>query len=344
MFACDCIITTPDGSFRYHSGTILNLPAELSGSSKIAAYAALRNAGWHKIDFGYMALVRIGADGSRYCFPGALPSALDFKNKLNIPTQMSMKRVEEYVASIETLETSLTVSIREDLNLVVHDMRRLSSVIYHAAEEARLAIQTLPRDNGSVRLIDNIIAAQSMLRIRVDMIDYSGDPSQERAPADVQVFRKVDKVVRSFRPMAERSSVQITLKGSSYSTSWGPDVLEIVPYILIDNAVKYSPHNGHIDVEVSESPDSISFHVNSIGPNIKPHEIQRIFERGYRGEATRDRGDSGSGLGLFLCKRIVDSFGGTIEVAVGQREIMTGKGNCRDIGFAVCLPKSRSIT
>lgn len=344
MFAIDCIISTPDGTSRYLSGSIFNLPAELCGSSKIAAYAALSTAGWHKIDFGYRALVRIGTDGSRYCFPGAVPATSDFKNKLNVPAQMSVRKVEDYVASIEALEASLTVTIRDDLNLVVHDMRRLSTVIYHAAEEARLAIQALPRDNGSLRLIDNIVAAQSMLRIRVDMIDYSGDPSQERALTEVQVFRKVDKVVRSFRPMAERAGVQISLKGSSYSTSWGPDILEIVPYILIDNAVKYSPHNGGIEVSVSESSNTIAFAVSSIGPEIKPHEFQKIFERGYRGEETRDRGNSGSGLGLFLCKRIVSSFNGTIEVAVGEREIMTGKGSCRDTSFTVRLPKSRSTT
>lgn len=340
MFALDCVVSKPDDSFRYYPGAIFNLPADLAGASKISCYAALRTAGWHKIDFGYMALVRIGNDGTRFCFPGAIPSLAVFKNRLAVPAQMTVKRIEEYVASLESLEAAFAASYHDDLNLVVHDMRRLSGVIYHAAEEAKLSIQALPRDNGAIRLIDNIVAAQSMLRIRVDMIDFSGDPLQERAKTNVQVFRKVDKVVRSFRPMAERSGVQISLNGNSYSTSRGPDILEIVPYILIDNAIKYSPHNGSIDVSVSEDDGNILFSVSSIGPEIKEYEKQRIFERGYRGEATRDRGDSGSGLGLFLCSQIVTSFNGSIDVTVGEREIMTGKGSCREIVFSVRLPKA----
>lgn len=340
MFISDCIQTTPNGKPLLLVGSLLSIPPELGGTTKINMYSRIVSAGYHIIDHGYLAYVHISPNHFRYCFPAIIPDDPKFNNKLKINELMRKSKFDRYINSVISLENDIRKSSNDDMNLIIHDLRQLSSAIYNAAQEALIFFTHHKYDNVVTDLIGNIVAAQQMLKIRTDMIDYSGGGGQRIDVDYVPVFRRVDKVVRSFRPAANRSRLKIELSGTSYSASHGPNILEIVPYIIIDNAVKYAPHNDSIDVQVWDSGSWVNFSISSLGPEILPEEKELIFERGYRGEATRARSDAGSGLGLFICKNIVDEFKGTIEVHIGDSEIKTQKGPCRQITFTVRLPIS----
>ena len=90
-------------------------------------------------------------------------------------------------------------------------------------------------------------------------------------------------------------------------------------YNLIENAIKYTPRDGRVDLQVESSRDrkSVTLQVRDSGPGIAPEHLQHIFERFYRAEATRPRytSSSGSGLGLAIAKTIVDNHGGKIGVS-----------------------------
>jgi heavy metal sensor kinase len=88
---------------------------------------------------------------------------------------------------------------------------------------------------------------------------------------------------------------------------------------LVDNAIKYSPEGGSIEVHVSQSPDGVAIDVSDTGPGI-PEELQaRIFDRFYRVDKARSRGNGGTGLGLAIAKWAVEVNGGhlTIEPSNG---------------------------
>ncbi|BBM83755.1 two-component system histidine kinase PnpS [Candidatus Uabimicrobium amorphum] len=109
-----------------------------------------------------------------------------------------------------------------------------------------------------------------------------------------------------------------------------PELLEQAIINLIDNAVKYSPADRKIDVEVSKRESSLKIDVKDEGRGIPPEHIPRLFERFYRVDKARSRELGGTGLGLAIVKHIIIAHKGEIKV---QSEI--DKGSI----FSIILPK-----
>jgi signal transduction histidine kinase len=83
---------------------------------------------------------------------------------------------------------------------------------------------------------------------------------------------------------------------------------------LVSNAIKYSPIGGEIDVNVGRDGDSIMVQVKDQGAGLSPEDISRLFGRFQRLSAKPTAGESSTGLGLSIAKRIVDLHGGRITV------------------------------
>jgi signal transduction histidine kinase len=114
--------------------------------------------------------------------------------------------------------------------------------------------------------------------------------------------------------------------------SGDPDRLEDVISILLDNAAKYTPGGGRVVASTRRRRDMIELELSDTGQGIPSADLPRIFDRFFRSEASRAAGESGFGLGLAICKNMVDSMGGTIEV-----DSIAGKGTT----FTVRVPRGR---
>jgi two-component system sensor histidine kinase KdpD len=88
-------------------------------------------------------------------------------------------------------------------------------------------------------------------------------------------------------------------------------LLELVLVNLLDNVLKYSRPDGTITIHVSLVEDKVKFSVSDEGPGIPEDDLARIFHKFYRVKAA-ERGAPGSGLGLSICKAIVELHGGVI--------------------------------
>ncbi len=101
-----------------------------------------------------------------------------------------------------------------------------------------------------------------------------------------------------------------------------PQLIEDVLTNLVENAMKYSPKGGKIKVSGTISGGQVRITVADEGVGIPAAEIEHIFTRFYRVSSSLTQRVQGVGLGLYLCKSIIDLHGGTIEAA-SQR----GKGS-----------------
>jgi two-component system sensor histidine kinase BaeS len=81
---------------------------------------------------------------------------------------------------------------------------------------------------------------------------------------------------------------------------------------IVSNAIRYTPRGGRIEVDCRPSGGSIVLSVSDDGPGLSGEDIGHIFERGFRGSASRNT--PGSGTGLALAKQFVEEHGGSIEV------------------------------
>jgi len=93
-----------------------------------------------------------------------------------------------------------------------------------------------------------------------------------------------------------------------------PEQIEEVLTNLVDNAIKYSPEGGHITIRGRRSDGSVKVTVTDEGMGIPRRDLERIFERFRRGESSQVEKVRGVGLGLYICKSIIEAHGGSMEV------------------------------
>jgi two-component system phosphate regulon sensor histidine kinase PhoR len=98
------------------------------------------------------------------------------------------------------------------------------------------------------------------------------------------------------------------------SLSTDPDKLRQVLINLIENAIKYSPEGGLVEIKLEVSDGHLWISVRDEGLGIPAHEQRRIFDKFYRVDPNLTRGVGGTGLGLYICRELVRLMGGRIWV------------------------------
>ncbi len=141
----------------------------------------------------------------------------------------------------------------------------------------------------------------------------------------------VEEAVRQFAALSEQKEVTLaaTLPDSPVVVLCEPDAVRRLAENLLDNAVKYTPAGGRVEVRLTTQDDEAVLEVADTGIGIEPRDQARIFERFYRVDTARSRELGGTGLGLSIVKHIVQAHGGTVSV-----ESAPGRGST----FRVRLP------
>ena len=94
-----------------------------------------------------------------------------------------------------------------------------------------------------------------------------------------------------------------------------PKRLKQIVLNLVNNAFRYTPEGGTVTIVAKQEENSLLFSVQDTGMGIAPEDVERIFDRFYRTDRSRDRESGGSGLGLAITKALVEAHGGQIKVA-----------------------------
>jgi signal transduction histidine kinase len=138
----------------------------------------------------------------------------------------------------------------------------------------------------------------------------------------------VARAIDLYRDVADAKGVALVSKLQPDASVMADGTrLQQVAANLIDNALKYTPPGGRVDVEVTQGGGRALLRVRDNGAGINPDELPRIWDRLFRGDASRT--ERGLGLGLSLVRAIVKAHGGTVDV-----ESALGKGST----FTVALP------
>ncbi len=146
---------------------------------------------------------------------------------------------------------------------------------------------------------------------------------QEATAAEGQVARPVDladlarRTVADLAGVAAAKGVDLGVQQADPATVEGqPDALQILLRNLVENAVKYTPGGGTVDIAVQHEGGKIVVQVEDSGPGIPPEERERVFDRFYR-VAGSDA--AGSGLGLAIIKAIAERHGATLTLDSSAR-------------------------
>lgn len=174
------------------------------------------------------------------------------------------------------------------------------------------------------RFIDEIeTEIDRLVRMVNDLLDLSrmeaGLAPSKRGPINVLSIAR--EVKETFTIRAKQAKVDLKLDGEPGlpPVLGNEDQVRRVFYNLVENAIKYTPNGGQVEMLIRRGPKekTVRFLVRDTGPGIAPEHLTRVFERFYRAETGQNRPTGslrGSGLGLAIAKSIVESHGGTIGV------------------------------
>ena len=137
----------------------------------------------------------------------------------------------------------------------------------------------------------------------------------ERPLARVDITDIARQVVAEHAPVAEAQGLDLGLSADSPVFAMGDaDALHTMLGNLVDNAIKYTPRGGVVDVAVTTADGRACWVVTDSGPGIPAAERERVFDRFYRHETA---GVTGSGLGLAIVQRIAQRHRAAVELADG---------------------------
>ena len=134
------------------------------------------------------------------------------------------------------------------------------------------------------------------------------------APEEVDLTSLVTAVAETMRPLAEARAIRLHVTGGPARVRGDRARLRQVFYNLMDNAIKYTPNGGMVEVRVESSRTGAVATIRDTGIGIPAEHLPRVFDRFYRVDRARGREQGGTGLGLSIARSIVAAHGGHIDL------------------------------
>lgn len=165
--------------------------------------------------------------------------------------------------------------------------------------------------------------ADHMAKMVEDLLHLSRLESgrQQFRPERVSAADALAEALRTCEPLAQAKNIRLVSSLPEAGAFVCADFDRLVQVFrnLVENAIKYGPEDSVVSVDFAQAEGETVFGVSDFGPGIPKEEASRIFERFYRVEKHRTKHAGGSsGLGLAICKHIVERLGGRIWVAPRQ--------------------------
>jgi two-component system, OmpR family, heavy metal sensor histidine kinase CusS len=233
----------------------------------------------------------------------------------------------------------LAIAFDEMLKRLDDSFTRLSQFSADLAHELRTPIANMlgeaqvavSRDRSPAEYretIESTIGECERLSGIVDNLLFVARADAAREPVARKRFdarAAVEKIAAFYQTIAEDHHVAINCSGQG-QISADPAMFERAVGNLVDNALRFTPEQGSIQIALAEHPTDFEVAVSDNGSGIAPEHLPRVFDRFYRAESSR--GSDGAGLGLALVKSIVDLHGGTAKI---QSEM--GRGTIVSLTF-----------
>jgi signal transduction histidine kinase len=206
------------------------------------------------------------------------------------------------------------------LGIVAHDLKNPLGVILGRTEMLAdlLAVQP-PQMDAARSQLEHVRLSAKRLTEMVDILiaDAMNDALDiriRRQPLDLGAL--IDEAALANKPLAERKGQTIVVRKPQAVTATGDhDRLREAVDNLVSNAIKYSPPGTGIDISLERRDGGASIKVKDQGAGLSPEDMSRLFGRFQRLSAKPTGGESSTGLGLSITKRIVELHGGTINAA-----------------------------
>ncbi|HEX6179643.1 MAG TPA: HAMP domain-containing sensor histidine kinase, partial [Chitinophagaceae bacterium] len=255
-------------------------------------------------------------------------------HRQNLEIEKQSKVIEDKAALLEqqtiqltelnSLKNKLFSVISHDLKTPMYALRNLFSNVQQydlSAEEVKALIPDVVNDlNYTTGLMENLLQwAKNQMR------------SSTVHPQNLNISELINDVCGLLRLQAEAKRIHLEAQVDDAYIYADRDMVHLILRNLVSNAIKFTPEEGNITVEVSENGRMTTISVKDSGVGISEENLQKLFHEYYTSKGTAN--ENGTGLGLMLCKEFLTKNGGQLKVSSKE-----GEGSV----FSFTIPKAKA--
>ncbi len=275
---------------------------------------------WFGVSAGLRPLSRLAVDLQQ-----RRPEALEPVAAERLPVELRplAGALNELLARLaQTLEAQ-----RQFIADAAHELRTPLTAVRLQAEMAQRVMANGERAETLQALRAGLTRTSHLVEQLLAMARLDAEPAAGRV-VPVDLLELARQVVAEYVAIADDRGLDLgLLPGDAVTVAGAPDELRTLLGNLVDNALRYTPAGGRVDVRVRRMGPEAELSVTDTGPGIPVEERQRVFDRFYRGPHAAV---PGSGLGLALVRRIADRHHARVDLDEGE----SGRG----LRVTVCLP------
>ena len=259
---------------------------------------------WFGVGAGLRPLHRVAADIQQ-----RQPGALEPVATKRLPAEITplVHALNDLLARLaQTLDAQ-----RQFIADAAHELRTPLTAVRLQAEMAQRATDPAERAGMLGELRAGLVRASHLVEQLLAMARLDAAPATGSVEP-VDLLELAQRVVAEFAPIADDRNLDLGLLPSTAVTVVGdPGELRTLLGNLVDNALRYTPAGGQVDVQVQRIGEEAVLTVSDTGPGIPATERVRVFDRFYRGV---DVATPGSGLGLAIVRRVADRSQATVRL------------------------------
>lgn len=255
-----------------------------------------------------------------------VPNTGDELQSLSLSLNRMIMRLEAAFEHINRFSADVSHELRTPLAIVRGELegimrqRQLPRDVVESVGSTLEEVERLTKIIDQLLIISRLDAGETLLREKVDLGSL------------------VVSTVEQMRLLADEKSIRIAEKiEPSIHVTGDPLRLRQAVVNLLDNAIKYTPENGRIEVSVARAGPVAQIGMSDTGIGISAESLPHIFERFYRTDKARNRNSGGAGLGLSIVKAICSAHGGEVKVRSAE-----GRGSRFELELPLMSAESTS--
>ena len=341
-------LETDSGLWRVFStlaaGQVVQIAQPMSARRELAASMALRTIMpllavlpflamliWFTIARGLKPLDRVAAAVARRS-----PALLE-----PLPDRDLPREVQPLVGALNDLLSRLSHTLDAQRAFVAdaaHELRTPLTAVHLQAQLAERATTDTERAAALAELKGGLERGTRLVEQLLTLAREEPGVSATAA-STVDLAALAREVIADLAPLAGAKGIDLGLSSTTTSVLGGdPDALRTLISNLVDNAIRYTPAGGRVDVALADDVGGVVLSVRDSGPGIAIEDRERVFDRFYRGSGAG--GIRGSGLGLAIVKRIAERHRADVELGPG----IDGRGLGVTVRFTETIPAPHAPT
>ena len=199
------------------------------------------------------------------------------------------------------------------MSTAAHELKTPLTTIYAYAQLAQKSTNTKNsiKSDWIDTIISNCVRLQNLIQDLFSMSQMSAGLF-EYSMRDVHLGKLLTKIVNDTALISKRTiQFENSLQSSTDTVDADASKLELAFQNIIGNAIKYSSHDTPVRISLHKKGDHLTVCIIDTGKGIEKKDLKHVFEKFFRG---KQNGVSGIGLGMFLCKEIIQAHHGDISI------------------------------